>query len=341
MMNAPLALLLVVVAAAVVSSSGDNNQLLYYQPDADYKYATSDPAGYFPTELVYVPVLSIRDETPNARVVTFGLPAGASLNLPVSSALLLHVPPSDADADAPEAAKKKKPAAILRPYNPIASHEERGSFSLLVKIYPGGKAGTYVGGLRVGDAVGFKQLKGNVKKFRHPFANAKTGAAVTRVTMVAGGTGIAPMLQALYPILGDSDGPAVRLLYGSRSPEEILLRAELDELQRRHPDRLRVTYVVGDAADAGAAAASCRSGGDGDDEGACGRDPAYEHGWIDEEKMRRLGYPPNGDGTSVVWICGVNDMYVSLAGSRAKAVMAGTPVHNLGFNDEDATVWRS
>jgi len=231
-------------------------------------------------------------------------------------------------------------AKVLRPYNPISSNEERGSFSLLVKIYPGGKAGTYVDGLRAGDAVAFKQTKGNVKKFRHPFRNAQTGAPVTHITMLAGGTGIAPMLQALHPILAAGHGPDVRLLYGNRGMRDIMLRSELDRLQERHPHRLRVHYVVGeadDAADDGEGDAVCR---DGDADGACA-DPAYERGWINEEKVRRLGFPPAADGSSVVWICGVDAMYVSLAGSRAKPVAAGTPVHNLGFSDKDDTVWRS
>ena len=301
----------------------------------EYKYATTDPVGYFPTEFLEVPVIGIRDETHNSKVFTFGLPRDVSLNLPVSSAILLNVPPPTTTSDD---GKKKRP--VLRPYNPISSNESLGSFSLLVKVYPGGAAGEYVGGLSVGDRVAFKQTKANVKKFRHPFTNLKNGKTVTEITMLAGGTGIAPMIQALHPILGEGEGgPSVRLLYGNKSPGDIMLRNELEDLRARHPDRFEIYYVVGETDDGGAGDASCTGEGDGTtcDNPAAAED--YESGWINEEKIGRLGYPPNDDGTSVVWVCGVNEMYDSLAGSRFKPVADGTPLRNLGFDDD--TVWRS
>ena len=41
-----------------------------------------------------------------------------------------------------------------------------------------------------------------------------------------------------------------------------------------------------------------------------------EVGWIDAEKVSRLAFPP-AEGTAI-WVCGVDDMYVALAGSRLK-----------------------
>ena len=80
-----------------------------------------------------------------------------------------------------------------------------------------------------------------MKPFRYPFPG------VQRITMVAGGTGIAPMIQALYPILGTAgDAIQVRLLFGNKSPDDILLKGELDRLASEHADRFSVTYVVGD-----------------------------------------------------------------------------------------------
>ena len=42
---------------------------------------------------------------------------------------------------------------------------------------------------------------------------------------------------------------------------------------------------------------------------------------------------------NVVWVCGVDDMYVTLAGSRMKPLAPSSVLHNLGFSDE--MVWRS
>ena len=144
-------------------------------PDATY---AADPPCFFPTEFLAVPVLSVRQETHNSKVIRFGLPEGVSLSLPVSSAIVLNAPMADGKS-------------VARPYNPISSNDQLGSFDLLVKVYPEGKASRYIDGLKPGDRVSFKQVKPNLKPFRYPFGKRL-------ITMVAGGTGIAPMMQALH-----------------------------------------------------------------------------------------------------------------------------------------------
>ena len=267
-------------------------------PDAAY---AADPPCYFPTEFLAVPVLSVRPETHNSKVVRFGLPDGVSLNLPVSSAIVLDTP-------------VKEGKNVARPYNPISPNSQLGSFDLLVKVYPEGKAGEYVSALQPGDRVSFKQVKPNIKPFRYPFGKST-------ITMLAGGTGIAPMIQALHPLLSTpGDSTRIRLLYGNVSPTDIMLKKELDALAQAHPDRFSVHYVVGRSADEGAVA-----GWEG------------ETGWIDEEKVKRLAFPPAPD--TAVWICGVDDMYKSLAGSRLKAMTPDSTLAKLGY--DESMVWRS
>jgi len=266
----------------------------------------SDPPCYFPTTLLEVPVMGVREDTYNSKVITFGLPEGTSLNLPVSSAIVMNAPGAG-----------KKGENVTRPYNPISANSQLGSFDLLVKVYEEGVVSKFADGLQVGDRVGFKQVKPNVKKWQYPFGKK-------RITMLAGGTGVAPMFQALHPLLKTSgDTTQVRLLYGNVSPNDILLRAELDQFAQDHPDRFEVIYVVGKSPD---------------DESARWEDDWQgEMGWIDEEKVRRLAFPPE-EGT-VVWVCGVDDMYKSLAGSRAGALKPGSALHNLGYTED--MIWRS
>ena len=67
------------------------------------------------------------------------------------------------------------------------------------------------------------EVKPNIKPFLYPFPG------VERITMLAGGTGIAPMIQALHVLLTTpGDKTRVRLLYGNLSPADIMLKAELD-----------------------------------------------------------------------------------------------------------------
>ena len=57
------------------------------------------------------------------------------------------------------------------------------------------------------------------------------------VGMLAGGTGITPMYQVLMEILSNPrDTTEVRLVYASRTEEDILLRLELDALAAVYPN---------------------------------------------------------------------------------------------------------
>ena len=117
-----------------------------------------------------------------------------------------------------------------------------GTIELVVKAYPGGGLSPHLAGLAPGDTA---DLKGPIPKIG--YERNKWG----HVGMVAGGTGITPMLQVLYAGLVDaSDRTKFTLVYGSLSPEDIILKPELDALAARHPGRLSVHYLV-DAAPQG------------------------------------------------------------------------------------------
>jgi ferredoxin-NADP reductase len=62
--------------------------------------------------------------------------------------------------------------------------------------------------------------------------------------LIAGGSGITPILAILRAVLAHEPGTRAALLYGNRSPADIIFRAELAELAARHPDRLVVRHVL-------------------------------------------------------------------------------------------------
>jgi len=300
--------------------SNDDNSC-FIDPPLDAKYATTNDESYFPSNyFLPVPVRAIRQETHDTKIITFGLPESRTLGIsfPISSAILMSVPLPDNNKDNESTTKSK---SIMRPYNPIHI-EQKGSFDLIIKIYSDGIAGRYIDSLQVGDMVNFKQTKTNIKKqpLQFPFEG------VSKMTMLAGGTGIAPMYQALVPILKQNQHQEVRLLFGNKTPNDILLKKELDELAKIYPDRFTVTYIVGDEEH------DSRHAG------------MYDvTGWIDSEKIQQLGFPPTtaagNSSSSIVWVCGVDAMYTSLAGSRMKSLTEDSILYKLGYRDE--TVWRS
>lgn len=64
------------------------------------------------------------------------------------------------------------------------------------------------------------------------------------IGMVAGGTGITPMLQVIKEILNNpQDHTIVHLVFANNTEEDILLKDQLDELAKKHSN-FKVTYIL-------------------------------------------------------------------------------------------------
>jgi len=124
---------------------------------------------------------------------------------------------------------------VYRPYTPITSDEEKGYFDLLIKVYEKGAMSTYVDNMFIGDSIDVRGPKG---KFQYA-ANMRKS-----IGMLAGGTGITPMLQVVKAILKNpQDKTEISLVFGNITEEDILLKKELDSLTAAHPN-FKVYYVL-------------------------------------------------------------------------------------------------
>jgi hypothetical protein len=132
-----------------------------------------------PTEFKSYPLVGISKFNHDTSFFEFGLEPGQSLKLPVCGCLLARGKDSEGEA-------------VVRPYTPTSDDEMVGKFQLLIKSYGEGKLSKYAHSLQVGDAVEFKHISFNVK-FPVP------SPGVNKIAMLAGGTGVAPMFQALRP----------------------------------------------------------------------------------------------------------------------------------------------
>lgn len=199
-------------------------------------------------------------------------------------------------------------------YTPISDSERVGSFELLVKRYPKGAASQYLYSRKVGDKVEFKHMQGNIKR-QYPFDGKQN------FTLLAAGTGITPMYQALRKLMNTpGDTRKVTLVCGNKSVADILLLPELEEMVKAHPDRLKVVHVIGNTPD----------------------DPPpekWDHkaevagGWIDEAKIKKYCPPPADD--ALVFVCGLPGMYKALCGPREEAELAeGSVLQRLGYSKD-------
>merc|ERR1719382_851744 len=123
-----------------------------------------------------------------------------------------------------------------RPYTPITTNDQAGYFELLVKGYPTGVVSKYLTSLKPGDAV---EVIG-------PFPNLPyTANMKKKVGMIAGGSGITPMLQVIKEILKNpADKTEITLIFCNQTPADILLRKELDDMAAKSKGQLKVLYVV-------------------------------------------------------------------------------------------------
>jgi cytochrome-b5 reductase len=129
---------------------------------------------------------------------------------------------------------------VVRSYTPISSDNDKGYFEVLIKSYVQGNISKYMSELEVGQTMKVKGPKG---------AMVYTPNMCRRIGMIAGGTGITPMLQIIKAIIrerprnGGKDTTQVDLIFANVNPDDILLKDDLDQLAKED-DKFSVYYVL-------------------------------------------------------------------------------------------------
>lgn len=266
---------------------------------------------YLPTSWTALKLLSRIEHNHDTTMYEFALPEGQSLNLPVCACLLLRAP----GRGRKEGTMEFDPNAdAVRPYTPVSDNSMTGKFQLLVKRYDGGAVSGYLHQLAVGSDVDFRHIAFNIKE-QYPFEGKK------RITMLAGGTGIAPMYQALLKLMHTSgDDREVRLVLGNKTREDILLRNELETWASESSSRFKLVYVVGD-----------KPNEPTDMTWTSTDQYTATMGWIDRAKVEKYCHPPADD--TLVMVCGVPALYEALCGPRqTKELADGSILQQLGYS---------
>ncbi|XP_050023596.1 NADH-cytochrome b5 reductase 3-like [Dermacentor andersoni] len=148
---------------------------------------------------------------------------------------------------------------VMRPYTPVSRTDQRGSFDIMVKIYPagvsrkhpiGGLMSQYLDSLQPGDKIEIQGPKGRfVYEGRGHFATAdgRRMPLVTRLGLVAAGSGVTPMLQLLRHLLADAiDQTSVMMIDVNHSEEDIIARQELDDYAKSN-EAFSIRHVLSKA----------------------------------------------------------------------------------------------
>ena len=188
-----------------------------------------DPAVFQEFPLTEKTVLSH-----NTAIYRFALPTPNSiLGLPIGQHISIAANLDVKDPKTETVTNKE----VVRSYTPISSDVNPGYFDLLIKSYPTGNISRHLATLNIGDKMKVKGPKG---------AMVYTPNMVRHFGMIAGGTGITPMLQVAKAILrgrSSGDKTEVDLIFANVNEEDILLRQDLDKLAREDSG-FRVHHVL-------------------------------------------------------------------------------------------------
>ncbi|XP_061678008.1 NADH-cytochrome b5 reductase 2 isoform X2 [Syngnathoides biaculeatus] len=238
----PTMLLSVVVAFCVLVVS-----LLYLiRASANKKklrVTLQDPMVKYPLKLI-----NKQEISHNTKRFRFALPSSNHiLGLPVGQHVYLSA--------------KVNGSLVVRAYTPVSSDDQQGYVELVVKVYyknthpsfpDGGKMSQYLDNMRAGDRIDFRGPSGLlVYQGRGEFSirpdkkSKPSSLKFKHIAMIAGGTGITPMLQLIRTITGDpSDKTMCHLIFANQTEEDILLREELHELEKNYPDKLKLWFTL-------------------------------------------------------------------------------------------------
>lgn len=229
-------------------------------------------------------LLSVAPLSHNTSIFRFG----PKIGLPACSALLVRAQIDGKD--------------VVRPYTPV---ELDGHFDLVVKNYPTGVMSRHIHSLKPGDVL---EMKGPLPKFTY-VANEHA-----HIGMLAGGSGLTPMLQIIDAVTSNPDDKTrLSLVFANASSKDIFLKDRLEELEKKHP-QLTVFYSVDDDV------------------------PAWsmgQKGYINTDLVKRF-MPKPSEGK--VFVCGPPPMMAALSGPKGPKFTQGDVsglLGKLGYTSAD------
>ncbi|XP_055998028.1 NADH-cytochrome b5 reductase 3-like isoform X1 [Ostrea edulis] len=186
---------------------------------------------------------------------------------------------------------------VIRPYTPVSSDDEKGYMDLVIKVYfknvhpkfpEGGKMSQHLENMSIGDFIDVRGPNGllvyegkGVFKVRPDKKSPPETVTARNVGMIAGGTGITPMLQLVREVFKDpEDKTQLHLLFANQTEDDILLRPELEEIQAANPERFKLWYTIDRPAE----------------------DWKYSKGFVNDEMIKGHLPPPSND--TVILMCG-------------------------------------
>lgn len=153
--------------------------------------------------------------------------------------------------------KDKMVIRSYTPTRPILPSEEDGTFQLVVKTYfpddnqPGGAMSNILDCMPIGEEIEIRGPTGDISyEGNGKFIIEGEEMHFDRVTLILGGSGLTPGYQLICRILKtEGDTTEIRVVDANKSEADILLREEMDILQKKHEKQLKITHILSHPSD--------------------------------------------------------------------------------------------
>jgi len=130
---------------------------------------------------------------------------------------------------------------VRRAYSLCSSPLTDDVLTVTVKRVAGGKMSNYLNdNLQIGQPVEVMVPEGR-------FCPDLTPSYSKHLLLIAGGSGITPMMSILKTALTLAADSRVTLVYANRNPESVIFYQELEKLRSHYSDRLKVVYLADEA----------------------------------------------------------------------------------------------
>ncbi|ORX53078.1 ferredoxin reductase-like protein [Hesseltinella vesiculosa] len=271
-----------------LAAAGLAGGIYYNQSSAKHAAASSEPpkAAFDAAQFKPFTLEKVEEITHDTSLFRFKLDSADHVSgLHAASCVITRYPITKKDGT---------PGFVIRPYTPTSTEETKGYVDFIVKVYPDGKMSKHIHNLKVGETL---DIKGPIPKYNWD------EKPVQHVGMIAGGTGITPMLQVIRRVfdpISKNDNTKVTLIFGNRTEDDIILKKELDGYAKAFPDRFRVIYAL---------------------------DKAPENwdgikGYVTKEDIQK-NLPGPETPSSMIFVCGPDPLLVTYAGPKTKDKQQG------------------
>jgi cytochrome-b5 reductase len=140
---------------------------------------------------------------------------------------------------------------VIRAYTPISTTDTRGTVDLVIKTYykeehprfpDGGWLSQYMDNMKVGDTLDFKGPTGAIiYEGKGVFNIRKEKRRYRKIGCLSGGTGVTPCFQLMQHAANNAEPLEISLLYANQTPDDILMKEELDAFTTKG---MKVNYTV-------------------------------------------------------------------------------------------------